>query len=280
MEILKLNIYQPNANYRMPFSYLRRHTYPIPPYSTILGFLINILGIWDQNENDYYRNILKIKLSIASKFDDKLDEYVWFRNLSKEYHIKKFGYIENRYNNNHIEHIGGQSPIKIDVLNNVHLTIYLAHEEKSFLEYILKNLIEPKNRLEVLHIGRAEDWIVLEDKPIFLEDKDVSYERRDADYNYFFWIPENFYIKDEGIWKYCNFDNFNGLLYNIPVLSHIENYERDFNKNAPRRFDYKRTKLNDGLIYNQILFLDKSDPSEIMPIFLTNVNGVNNDNLG
>jgi len=41
---LRLQLYQPHAHFRIPFSYQRRHTYPIPPYSTVIGFLSNLLG--------------------------------------------------------------------------------------------------------------------------------------------------------------------------------------------------------------------------------------------
>jgi CRISPR-associated protein Cas5, N-terminal domain len=45
LKTLRLKIYQPQAHYRVPFTYQRRHTYPIPPYSTVIGLLCNVLGI-------------------------------------------------------------------------------------------------------------------------------------------------------------------------------------------------------------------------------------------
>lgn len=283
MEILKIKIYQPQAHYRIPFSFSRRHTHALPPYSTFVGFFCNLLGIWNQNDEIYSNGISKLKIAVSGKFDIKLTEYIWFRNLSEESHKKKFGYISNRFNNGHIEHIGGQSPIKIDILNNVYLNLYLAHSEESFLGIIKDNLVNPVNRLEVLHIGRAEDWIVLIDEPKLLKAEEISFERRDADYKHFFWIPEKFYIKqsDEPNMKfYGSFENFNGLLHNLQTTSRAEGFEESFNRNAPRRFKYVKAKLNDGILYNQEMLLDKSDASEILPIFLTNLDGGQNDYMG
>lgn len=128
MKILRIKIYQPQAHYRMPFTYQRRHTYPLPPYSTVIGFLCNALGIYDQRTELYQEGILNLKISLAGRFESKITEYIWFRNLKKEKHVQRFGFAENRETNGHIEHIGGQSPMRIDVLNDVHLEKIIAHK--------------------------------------------------------------------------------------------------------------------------------------------------------
>ena len=59
---MRLVIYQPHAHYRVPFTYQRRHTYPIPPYSTVKGLICNVLGIKgytygeDPEENSNFQN--------------------------------------------------------------------------------------------------------------------------------------------------------------------------------------------------------------------------------
>jgi len=122
MNLLRIKIYQPNAHYRIPFTFQRRHTYPIPPYSTFIGLLLNILGIeWQgnvENAPEEYKNLRKLKISISGTFKTKTSEYIWFRNLSKDEHIKRFGFSENRYISGNVEHIGYQMPTKIDILND------------------------------------------------------------------------------------------------------------------------------------------------------------------
>lgn len=269
MQLLRIKIYQPNAHYRLPFSYKRRHTYPIPPYSTVIGFLVNALGIYDQTCTDFQK-LQKIKISIAGNFESKITEYIWFRNLSRNAHTQKFGYIANRKTNGHIEHIGGQSPMKIDILNNMHLLFYLAHKDENFIQQIKETLINPKNRLEILHLGRAEDWIVFEEEPEIIDDNSLEFKRRDANYQNFFWIPNDYWIMNGNGWEKTSGNNFEGLLYNLPTFSNIENYENTFNRHGKRHFEYIRTKLNDGLIKEQKILFDKELG---LPIFLGELNG-------
>lgn len=273
MKLLRIKIYQPQAHYRMPFTYQRRHTYPLPPYSTVIGFLVNALGIWNQDDDLYKNGIKKLKISIAGKFESKITEYIWFRNLSKEKHTNRFGCIENREINGHIEHIGGQAPMPIDVLNNVSLVIYLCHTDTNYLNKIQEGICNPKNRLEVLHLGRAEDWIVFENEPELLSIDNFEFKRRDADYKYFFWIPEKIFQIDNYEIDYQKFD---GLLYNLPTFYEIDNYQTTFNRYGERKFDYIRTKLNDGKIKEALLMLDKELK---LPIFLGDFNGTS-QNMG
>lgn len=254
MHALRLRIYQPQAHYRIPFTYQRRHTYPIPPYSTVIGFLCNVLGI-DDPEKEEFKKLKQIQISIAGRFESKTTEYIWFRNLSKSAHVNRFGSVENRSVGGHIEHIGGQSPVLIDVLNEVHLIIYLAHEEKAFLERMKSELENPIHRLEVLHLGRAEDWIVFEEEPKLI-DLSADYSRRDGDYRHFFWIPENFPA----------FGDIEGLRYQLPTFWEVEGFKESLNRHGRRIFQYLPAKLNDGVLTNCKLLLDNG-----FPVFLADL---------
>lgn len=258
MKALKVKIFQPTAHYRMPFTYQRRHTYPIPPYSTIIGFLCNMLGIYYQG-NEHFDKLKDCKLSISGRFDIKLTEYIWFRNLSKSAHEKYFGSTAIREKNGEINHIGGQSPMRIDVLENMYLNIHITSEDVSFLEELKTNLSNPLNRLETVHIGRAEDWIVYES----IEMVDLSTESKDKNYNHFFWVPQY-------IWKTENatldFDKVDGLFYNLPVFSTIKDYEKTYDRNGERSFDYMRSKLNDGALIGMEYLFDGE-----MPVFFADL---------
>jgi CRISPR-associated protein Cas5t len=228
-----------------------------------------VLGVSNQNDEIFRNGLSKLKLSVSGRFDNKVTEYIWFRNMSKKAHIKKFGYVNNRENNGHIEHPGGQSPMKIDILNDVHLIIYLGHEKLEIIDDIKSNLVNPINRHEILHIGRAEDWIVFEDKPKILSDSDYEFVSHGGNYEHFFWIPQKFYIAVPN-WNNKANDNYEGLLYNVPTFSKIEGYEDNFNRHGKRTFEYVRTKLNDGMIVGQELMIDKELQ---LPIFLGELNG-------
>ena len=44
MKILKLKLFQETACYKKPFAFKVGETYPLPPYSTIIGMFHKILG--------------------------------------------------------------------------------------------------------------------------------------------------------------------------------------------------------------------------------------------
>jgi CRISPR-associated protein Cas5t len=263
MYLLRLRIYQPQAHYRIPFTYQRRHTYPIPPYSTVIGFLCNLQGV-DNQEKPLYKRLKGIKLSIAGCFETKTTEYVWFRNLSKTAHVTRFGAVENRSVNGRVEHIGGQSPVLIDILNEVRLVVYLAHQERAFLESVRTSLLDPVDRLEVLHLGRAEDWIVVEELSDVFELSNFTIQRVDANFEHFFWIPEKICMDGTKAGPGVNFEGFDGLLYNIPSFSKVEDFDK-YGRHGQRVFDYVRTKLNDGLMVNRFFLYDEKVH---LPIFL------------
>ena len=259
MKALLIKIYQPTAHYRMPFTYQRRHTYPIPPYSTVIGFLCNMLGIAHQ-DNEWYKKLKECKLSISGRFEQKLTEYIWFRNLRKKSHEAYFDSAEIREKNGEINHIGGQSPMRIDVLENMHLNIHIAGDE-DFLTDLEAYLYNPVSRLDTIHIGRAEDWLVFESiRFVELEKCD-----RDKNYNHFFWIPRSIYLTDN---IKFDFDKTEGLFYNLPVFATISGYEQTYNHNAERTFTYMRSKLNDGAVKGlEYLY----DVHTAIPVFLADI---------
>jgi CRISPR-associated protein Cas5t len=259
MKALLIKIYQPTAHYRMPFTYQRRHTYPIPPYSTVIGFLCNMLGI-DYQGGTKYEQLKKCKLSVSGCFEQKLTEYIWFRNLSKGSHEKYFGSTESREKNGEINNIGGQSPMRIDVLENMHLNIHLAGNE-NFIQELEEYLHNPVNRLETVHLGRAEDWLVFESIQLV----ELKKSEKDKNYNHFFWIPQHIEI-DETV--DFDFNNAEGLFFNLPVFATIKDYDKTNNRYAERRFSYMRSKLNDGAITGmEYLYDEKSG----IPVFFADL---------
>ncbi|MDW8093973.1 MAG: type I-B CRISPR-associated protein Cas5b [Caldimicrobium sp.] len=277
MPALRLIIYQPHAHYRIPFSVARRHTYPIPPYSTVIGFLCNVCGINDQRQELYRDVIRKLKISIAGRFEVKTTEMIWFRNLAKENHENFYGHYTIREKNGQVGHPGGQMPVKIDVLENVRLVIHLYHEDETALRSLEEHLRNPVNRLQVIHLGRAEDWIVYEDISV-LNDEDFRYGRYDKNYEYFFWVPERIFIPskfvNEGEKNSTSWDKFEGIIYILTTFSKIEGYETHFNHNAKRHYERIRAKLNDGGIRGVKVLFDKDVK---LPVFFMDASGGSED---
>jgi len=263
LRVLKIKIYQPQAQYRIPFTYKRRLTYPVPPYSTVLGLIANMLGVKNvpgqeepcvrENCECVYHKYKELKISICGKFKVKTTEYVWLRNLEKGWHTKRFGSTTNRCVGGHIEHIGGQMPCYMDVLNDVEILIHLYHRDRGFLELIEKSFLEPKNRTSTLHLGRAEDILVLE--RIWFEE--LEFKPINGQFDYFFWVPQKMFSPGEDV-----FDSIQGLTYDLPTFYRI--------KNGAREFDYIKVKLSEGDFGGIKAHYDNT---EEVPVFLADPRG-------
>ncbi len=261
MYIFRVNIQQETAHYRIPFTYQSRQTYPLPPYSTVIGFLCNLLGIDDQRKEDY-KKLRDIKMSIAGTFISMNTEFSTLRNLSKESHLDRFGDIK-RDNKLRTEHPGGIVPCRIDFLYGVNLFIHLAHEDYQFLDKIKSSLLYPTNNLSPLRLGRSEDLItelsVSQIKPL----SSLSIYDDDDNFEHFFWIPKKLYLPDNS--GDINFDKYRGLSLMLPTFSKIEGYEETLNRFNKRIFEYIDVKLSEGIFKDERFLFD----DEIsLPIFL------------
>jgi CRISPR-associated protein Cas5t len=261
-KMLKIKIHQPNAHYRVPFSYQRRFTYPIPPYSTVKGLICNLMGIKDEDD-ERLKKIKELYLAIYGRYESLIKEYIWFRNLSKDSHISKFHSANNRILDNVPQHPGGQMPVTIDVLHNVSLIIYIYHPDEDFLNRIKDSFEYPSNRLSVIHLGRSEDWLVFQEikLPVKLI-KDSSMNIR-----YYTWIPSKEYAQEDFINEDYGdfFDRLNGNTFRLPTFYKItENNQRVFD-------EYVTVKLYEGGSFKKHEFFIDAD--ENIPIIFTKLKG-------
>jgi CRISPR-associated protein Cas5t len=261
MPFLRVILYQPQAHYRIPFSFRRRLTYPLPPYSTVIGFLCNLCGIDDQNKREY-GYLQELKISVCGRLSLKTTEYVWFRNLSNKAHIDYYDSQENREKNGWIGHPGGLGPAQIDVLNDVEVVIYLYHKYENVISFFEEDLKNPDKRLGVIHLGRAEDLVVFREIKI-LKDEELKYGTIDGSYEYFFWVPEEFYIPFEDKWE--TYGGYDGIVYLLSTFSKVKDYENSRIISNVRTYERIKAKLIEGTIVRKDGLMDKELN---LPVFL------------
>lgn len=226
-KVLKIKIHQPDAHYRVHFSYQRRFTYPIPSFSTVKGLICNLMGIKNDSDKRFKQLKKGLSLAIYGKYESLIKEYTWFRNLGKESHIDRFKVVENRYIDNILQHPGGQMPVIADVLHNVNLIIYVFHPETEFLDNIKNAFEEPSQRLTTIHLGRAEDWVIIQ-KISYVEIK----QKQNLNIPYFTWLPDRDSVNCDFI---CDdYDDFfktvSGNILKLPTFYSIKNNQRVFNE--------------------------------------------------
>ncbi|MDW8016153.1 MAG: type I-B CRISPR-associated protein Cas5b [Bacteroidia bacterium] len=199
MPVLRLELYQPSAHYRLPYAYQRRLTYPLPPYSTILGFLQNLVSN-HKAVKDYLVpkpevsdiGVLPLThIAVAGRFYSKTVEYTWLRSLKAEKGSERRDKIFS-----FPEHPGQQIPVKVDTLERVELVIYLGAAEE-FLS-VLKEAISNPQPYEIPHLGRAEDFVILDSVEV-VELRQTKVKPKH--YPYSFWVPyeEAQQLKLEGL---------------------------------------------------------------------------------
>ncbi len=184
---LRIRVTAPSAHFRVPQTSEVRHTYLVPPYSTVIGFLANILGSREKIEQLLAE---PFGLGVLCRAEAITQEYTWLRNLSSSSHRERFGTLRNRVYQDIPEHPGGQQPVTFFVLNDVEALIYLVHPDGGVIATLKENAFHPERWISHLHLGRSEDWAVLEE----VSDAEIRLSSRPDDFRkascYKQWMPD------------------------------------------------------------------------------------------
>ncbi len=157
MEVLRICLKQPFANYRPHYSMQVRHSYPLPPPSTVLGMIHYAIG---KNENSSLKNMTStiegINLAIAGCHGGMFYDYQWLIKSDKKV---LFTSTIQRYFD-----LGpdfSQLPVKVQILTDVELILYISMSGNMeiTLEELNGKILEPEN---ILKIGRGEDIAILD----------------------------------------------------------------------------------------------------------------------
>lgn len=263
-EALRIELEMPQAHFRKPWSYKIRHTYPIPPFSTVIGLLCNILGDPELLFKDDFG------LSVFSQFSSIDSSYIWLRNLKPKAHVNKYLNPQNReLRANNIEHPGGQSPVKCFVLNDVHILLYLVSDNIDIFSAIETGIKRPDKWFSHLHLGRSEDWVVLKEmKQIKIEPMEFAGKS-----DYLSWIPspnENYHA-DEFPQYERTYETLNGRSMLIPAK-----YEIVVIDQTPlRNFEWKKVKIlesqNYPITFTSHRFRYFVDDEKDLPLIFTRI---------
>ena len=256
VKALKIKIHLPSAHFRYPFTYQKRYTYPLPLYSTVLGFLTNLFNPEREKPLDKIKqNFEGLCIAICGSFETKTITTHWYRNLSKKAHIDRFFSPKNRYLDLQVEHPGGQSPVKLEVLRNVKVFVYLKGETEKLKTIETRINRELGEVIDTPHLGRAED-IIADIKASFV---DLKKERFAGNLKRYFWIPKDSVKNSQPL----------GLLQKIPFCV--------IQKEPYRVFKFIEVYLNEG----EFLLSDEVwvDPTEPQPVFFTKISCAGNNSI-
>ncbi len=225
-----IEMFQPFAQYRNPFTFYYAQTYPLPPKSTIIGMLQNAT-------NRYYaEEFWEVKISIHGGFES----YFWnYQQLIKgDVELRTKGDKPELWNQKRPLYGSGlksqRTPVYQQELFNGRLYLFIRGKEK-ILEEIKDALERPK---KVLSLGRSEDIIFIRDV------REIEgFEKKEAKKN--IWMTYPTYILRKNNEGDFPIENRQYPVYSIPVKVIFENdgksvrNKAEITKSTERKVDFK-----------------------------------------
>lgn len=137
MDVLKVKLHQHTAVYRNPITSEVIESYPLPPPSTVIGFLHSLLRKLEPDPKS-------MNISIQGDYAALLRDYQWY----KKYDDKMKGFGSRPY------------PILVHTLYDVRLLLHFFFSDRQFGEEVARLIHNPPY---FPYIGRAEDLVKVED---------------------------------------------------------------------------------------------------------------------
>ena len=177
MKAIKLKLYQNMVNYKVPTSFQLKESYPLPPYSTVIGMVHSLCD---------FKEYKPMKISISGSYFSKVND------LYTRYEFKNGNPFEMGRHQLNVNGYGiNRGVATAELLVDVNLTIHIIPEDQSeeFLNTIFEAFKYPR---EYPTLGRREDILLIKDVRIVdVEKKKLEKDLSNGEDN-FAYIPVNF----------------------------------------------------------------------------------------
>lgn len=152
---VRLKLYQNLVNYKKPTSFQLKETYPLPPYSTVIGMVHNLCQ---------YKEYKEMDVSVQGKYYSKIND------LYTRYEFKNgMKYDEKRHQLKVGDFGVGRGVSTTELLVDVELLIHIIPKDQNLIEEIEKAFLYP---IEYPSLGRREDLVIIEEaKVVEVEEK-------------------------------------------------------------------------------------------------------------
>ena len=177
MKAIKLKLYQNMVNYKVPTSFQLKESYPLPPYSTVIGMVHSLCD---------FKEYKPMKISISGNYFSKVND------LYTRYEFKNGNPFEMGRHQLNVNGYGiNRGVATAELLVDVNLTIHIIPEDQS--EEFLNNIFEAfKYPREYPSLGRREDIVLIRDvKIVDVEKKKLEKDLSNGEDD-FAYIPVNF----------------------------------------------------------------------------------------
>lgn len=173
MKAIRLKIRQNLVNYKFPVSFQLKETYPLPPYSTIIGMVHNACD---------YKKYHPMQVSVQGKYHSKVND------LATRYEFKNGMPFDAGRHQLKVGDYGISVGVStVELLSDVELIIHIAPEDQNLVEEIYNAFIKPR---EYLSLGRREDLVTIEDvKIVEITKEKMRGENLQLDSDYRAYVP-------------------------------------------------------------------------------------------
>ncbi|MDI6882214.1 MAG: CRISPR-associated protein Cas5 [Methanothermobacter sp.] len=254
METIAVEIFQPFAQFRNPFTFDYAQTYPLSPKSTVTGMLQNATGRY------YDWKIGEIKVSIHGLFESTFWNYQSFvmGDIALKSHFNKPKLWNKGYPVYGKGKKSQRSPNFQQELFNGHYYLFLRGEH-DIIEEVYESLSKPR---KPLYLGRSEDIIFI--RKIH---KDLNLRIKDVKRN--LWLTYPTYIKLNNGENPFPIKNERFPVYSIPECVIFKNGDRPISNKAELSKSTERIPKFQKVIYTgmeRVIFLRDSLKTEIYRI--------------
>jgi len=152
MKGIRLKLWQNMVNYKKPTSFQIKETYPLPPYSTIIGMVHNLCG---------YKEYKPMNISVQGKYFSKVND------LYTRYEFKNaMKFEDGRHQIKAGEYGVCQGIATAELLVDVELLIHIIPEDQTLTNEIKDAFLYPR---EYPSLGRREDLAIIMEEPKVVE---------------------------------------------------------------------------------------------------------------
>ncbi len=172
MKAIRVRLRQNMVNYKKPTSFQLKETYPLPPFSTVIGMVHSLCG---------YTEYKPMQVSVQGKHFSKVND------LYTRYEFKNgMPYDDKRHQLKVGKHGVGQGIATAELLVDVELLLHIAPDDQTLVEEIYAALAQPK---EYPSLGRREDLVTIDEVKIVTLTETKLEEQIEAFKDYYAYIP-------------------------------------------------------------------------------------------
>ena len=235
MKAIRIKLQQDLVNYKKPTSFQLKETYPLPPYSTVIGMIHSLCRFEKYHD---------MKVSVQGKYFSKVND------LYTRYEFKSgMKYEAARHQIKAGDYGISRGISTAELLVDVELILHIIPDDQNLIKEIEGALIKP---IEYPSLGRREDLVVLNEvKIVEVEEKKLDRSKR-IGVDYSAYIPIEL-LDSIALRNRIQGVSVSGTRYHITKNYELENHG---NKKSPKYFR-KWNKV--GVLYgsNIVALMDK-----------------------